>query len=109
MKISTNLLIIGSISLLLSACGDAAKLPDQAGIGPNPTIPPPNTTLIPTINIAAAKGWPEGTQPTPAPDLAVNAYAPPGLITPAGSMSSPMATSWWPKPMVRRGQRTPKA
>jgi glucose/arabinose dehydrogenase len=68
-------LIIGSISLLLSACGDAAKLPDQAGIGPNPTIPPPNTTLIPTINIAAAKGWPEGTQPTPASDLAVNAYA----------------------------------
>ena len=75
MKISTNLLIIGSISFLLSACGDAAKLPDQAGIGPNPTIPPPNTTLIPTVNIAAAKGWPEGTQPTPASDLAVNAYA----------------------------------
>jgi glucose/arabinose dehydrogenase len=74
-KISTNLLIIGSISFLLSACGDAAKLPDQAGIGPNPTIPPPNTTLIPTVNIAAAKGWPEGTQPTPASDLAVNAYA----------------------------------
>ena len=75
MKISTNLLIIGSISVLLSACGDAAKLPDQAGIGPNPTIPPPNTTLIPTVNIAAAKGWPEGAQPTPASDLAVNAFA----------------------------------
>jgi glucose/arabinose dehydrogenase len=74
-KISTNFLIIGSISVLLSACGDAAKLPDQAGIGPNPTIPPPNTTLIPTVNIAAAKGWPEGTQPTPASDLAVNAFA----------------------------------
>src|SRR4051794_11273330 len=56
-KISTNLLIVGSISLLLSACGDAAKLPDQAGVGPNPTIPPPNPTLIPTVNIAAAKGW----------------------------------------------------
>jgi glucose/arabinose dehydrogenase len=74
-KISTNFLIIGSISVLLSACGDAAKLPDQAGIGPNPTIPPPNSTLIPTVNIAAAKGWPEGAQPTPASDLAVNAYA----------------------------------
>src|SRR4051794_30978400 len=61
-------LIIGSISVLLSACGDAAKLPDQAGIGPNPTIPPPNSTLIPTVNIAAAKGWPEGAQPTPASD-----------------------------------------
>ena len=75
MNIGTNLLIIGSISFLLSACGDGAKLPDHAGIGPNPTIPPPNTTLIPTVNIAAAKGWPEGAQPTPASDLAVNAYA----------------------------------
>src|SRR4249920_2082776 len=74
-KISTNFLIIGSVSLLLSACGDAAKLPEQAGIGPNPTISPPNTPLIPTVNIAAAKGWPEGAQPTPASDLAVNAYA----------------------------------
>ena len=61
MKISTNVLIIGSISLLLSACGDSAKLPDRAGIGPDPTIPPPNTTLIPTVNIARAKGWPEST------------------------------------------------
>ena len=75
MKITTNLLIIGSISVLLGACGDAAKLPEQAGVGPNPTIPPPNTTLIPTVNIAAAKGWPDGTQPTPASDLAVNPYA----------------------------------
>ena len=75
MKITTNLLIIGSISFLLGACGDAAKLPEQAGVGPNPTIPPPNTTLIPTVNIAAAKGWPDGTQPTPASDRAVTPYA----------------------------------
>jgi glucose/arabinose dehydrogenase len=75
MKISASLLIIGAISLLLSACGDSAKLPEQAGVGPSPTIPPPNTTLIPTVNIAAAKGWPEGAQPKPASDLAVNVYA----------------------------------
>ena len=38
MKITTNLLIIGSISVLLGACGDAAKLPEQAGVGPDDTV-----------------------------------------------------------------------
>jgi glucose/arabinose dehydrogenase len=75
MKATTQIVFVGSLSLLLAACGDAAKLPEQAGIGPDPTLPSPNTTLIPTVNIAAAKGWPSGTQPTAAADLAVKAYA----------------------------------
>jgi glucose/arabinose dehydrogenase len=75
MKTATQIASIGSISFLLAACGDAAKLPEQAGVGPDPTLPSPTTTLIPTVNIAAAKGWPGGTQPTAAADLAVNAYA----------------------------------
>jgi glucose/arabinose dehydrogenase len=75
MKMATQIAFIGSISLLLAACGDAAKLPEQAGVGPDPTLPSPTTTLIPTVNIAAAKGWPSGTQPTAAADLAVKAYA----------------------------------
>ena len=36
---------------------------------------PYQPSLISTVNIAAAKGWPGGTQPTAAADLAVNAYA----------------------------------
>jgi glucose/arabinose dehydrogenase len=59
---------------LLAGCGDSAKLPEQASIGPNPPMPEPTKTLIPTVNIATAKGWPNGEKPTPAPGLAVVAF-----------------------------------
>ena len=58
-----------------AACGETAKLPFSAGVGPNPTLPPPNETLIPTVHIAPAKGWPDGAKPTSAPGTAVNAFA----------------------------------
>lgn len=60
---------------LLSACGEVAKLPVEAGMGPDPQLPPPNSTLIPTVNTAKAVGWQDGAQPTPAAGLAVTAYA----------------------------------
>jgi glucose/arabinose dehydrogenase len=61
--------------LQATACGDAAKLPLRAGIGPRPELPPPTRTLVPTIAVAPAKGWPAGATPTPAPGLTVNAFA----------------------------------
>jgi glucose/arabinose dehydrogenase len=57
------------------ACGDSARLPEEATFGPNPTLPPPTMTAIPTVKVAAARGWDDGAGPTAAPDLAVNAYA----------------------------------
>jgi glucose/arabinose dehydrogenase len=68
----------GLLSLLLvglSACGDTANLPLEAGIGPNPQLPPPNESLIPTVNVADATGWPDDATPVSASGLAVNAYA----------------------------------
>ena len=59
----------------LSACGERATLPVLAGTGPRPTLPAPNPTLIPTINIAPALGWPEGEVPLAAPGLSVSALA----------------------------------
>ncbi len=67
--------ITAPLTLMLAACGDTAKLPEQAGFGPNPTLPPPNSTMIPTVKIAPAKGWPDGVKPAAASGLAVNAYA----------------------------------
>jgi glucose/arabinose dehydrogenase len=55
--------------------GDTAKLPASAGIGPNPTLPAPNPTLIPTINQADAIGWPAGGKPVAGPGLSVSAFA----------------------------------
>jgi glucose/arabinose dehydrogenase len=62
-------------ALALSACGERAKLPASAGIGPHPALPAPNKTLIPTINIARAVHWNPGEKPTPAKGLAVAAFA----------------------------------
>ena len=69
------LLMLCASALLLSACGESAKLPEEAAIGPNPTLPEPVKTLIPTVDIAPAKGWPEGVLPTPASGLTVTALA----------------------------------
>jgi len=62
-------------ALLLAACGDAAKLPVDAGIGPAPKLPAPTKTLLPTVNIAPAVGWTDTAGPTPAEGFAVTALA----------------------------------
>ena len=69
-----RLLVCLSISTL-GACGDVATLPEQAGVGAHPSLPAPNPTLLPTINIAPARGWPAGATPKAAPGLAVGAFA----------------------------------
>ena len=48
------------LALSLAGCGDEATLPESAGVGPDPRLPPPKETLIPTVNIAPHKGWPAG-------------------------------------------------
>jgi len=70
-----SLSLYAGMVLSLSGCGDSATLPVQAGMGPNPTLPPPHHSLIPTVNIAPAKGWPAGAAPQPAAGLAVKAFA----------------------------------
>jgi glucose/arabinose dehydrogenase len=68
-------LLAGLLMLNLAGCGEVATLPESAGVGPHPALPQPNQTLIPTVNIAPAKGWPAGATPVAATGLAVNAYA----------------------------------
>ena len=60
--------------LSLTAC-ESARLPIEASTGPNPTIPPPRQTLIPTVLIAPAKGWPAGAAPSAAAGLKVTRFA----------------------------------
>jgi glucose/arabinose dehydrogenase len=68
------LLSVGAV-LALAACGDVATLPLSAGTGPQPTLPPPRVGLIPTVNIAPARGWPLGRMPQAAPGTQVAAFA----------------------------------
>jgi glucose/arabinose dehydrogenase len=65
----------GAVLLALSACTDVARLPVSAGTGPQPTLQSPRPSLIPTVNIAPAKGWPQGATPTTAPGMRVAAFA----------------------------------
>ena len=69
------LLCAGAGIFLLAACGDKSTLPAGADVGPQPILKAPNKTLIPTVQIAPAKGWSASMTPTPAPGLAVNAFA----------------------------------
>lgn len=59
---------------VLAGC-ESARLPVEAVMGPAPQLTPPRKSLIPTVVVAEAKGWPEGTTPQAAPGLAVNAFA----------------------------------
>ena len=60
---------------VLAGCGDKSTLPAGAGIGPAPQLPAPKSSLIPTVDIAPAKGWPEGGKPRAAQGLEVQALA----------------------------------
>src|SRR5512137_323587 len=74
-KLDSPPLVASLLLLGLAGCGHRATLPENAGFGPTPTLPPPQPTLIPTVQIAPAKGWPSGTTPVAAAGLTVHAYA----------------------------------
>src|SRR5207342_3416280 len=56
-------------------CGEVATLTVDQGSGPQPELPAPKHTAIPTLNIAPAAPWQAGETPTAATGLAVNAFA----------------------------------
>lgn len=70
-----TILLVTIAALVLSGCGDNAKLPSQAGYGPNPTLPKAKKETIPTMNVATATGWPAGTMPTAPKGFTVTAFA----------------------------------
>ena len=62
-------------ALLLGACAETARLPDSATVGPDPALPEPTRSIVPTVKIAPAKGWPEGVTPKAAAGMQVSAFA----------------------------------
>lgn len=69
--------ILFGLALLanLAGCGHTADLPLAAGIGPAPNLPAPTKSVIPTIQVADAVGWPAGGAPVAVEGLMVNAFA----------------------------------
>jgi glucose/arabinose dehydrogenase len=103
-----TLLLLSTLTVALSACAEVATLPVSAGTGPTPTLPAPNTGLIPTVNIAPAVGWTAGAMPQAASGTRVVTFAsgldhprwihvlPNGDVLVAESNAPAKPTSWNP-------------
>jgi glucose/arabinose dehydrogenase len=61
--------------LFVAGCSEESKLAEDAGAGPDPVLPQPDTAFIPRVNIAKAVGWTQGGKPTAAKGLSVAAFA----------------------------------
>ena len=70
-----RVLLLSILVLTLNACTEIASLPVSAGTGANPSLPAPNPTLLPTLNIAPAVGWPPGERPHSPAGTRVEAFA----------------------------------
>src|SRR6202050_575972 len=73
-----HLLLAISVAILalpLAACGEPDTVAAEQTFGPSPTLPEPQKSWIPTVNVAAAIGWPAGGKPIAANGMAVNAFA----------------------------------
>ncbi|MDB5610394.1 MAG: sorbosone dehydrogenase [Bradyrhizobium sp.] len=67
---------IGVLALPLTACKDPQDtVTAEQSYGSSPTLPAPQKSWIPTVNIATAAGWAAGGKPVAANGMAVNAFA----------------------------------
>jgi glucose/arabinose dehydrogenase len=66
---------LGLLTILLGTAAGACAQTMPTGFGPNPAMPAPVHSLIPTLNVAPAEPWPKGTHPTAASGLVVSEYA----------------------------------
>jgi glucose/arabinose dehydrogenase len=66
---------LAAMALPLAACGEPDIVAAEQTFGPSPTLPAPQKSWIPTVNVAKAIGWPSGAKPVAAKGMAVNAFA----------------------------------
>ena len=87
----TYIAVLSMLTLALAACisgndppvGDEAAHPQAdaatnaypVGTGPDPTLPAPDPSTIPVVEIAPAVGWADGAMPVPADGFTVTAFA----------------------------------
>ena len=65
----------GAAALTAAGCAEPAQYPVSIAMGASPTLEAPRTSLLPTVKIAQATGWPAGQMPTAAQGLAVKPFA----------------------------------
>lgn len=75
---SRHLLLAGcfaGVAVGLAACNEQETAMAEQTYGAKPALPAPEKSLIPTVNVAKAVGWPAGGKPIAAAGMAVNAFA----------------------------------
>jgi len=70
-----NLLLatcVATLALPLAACNDPKDTATAAqSYGPSPTLPPPEHSWFPTVDIASVSRWPDGAKPVAANGMTV--------------------------------------
>jgi glucose/arabinose dehydrogenase len=67
---------MSALVLPLAACNDPQDtVTAEQSYGPSPTLPAPQKSWIPTVNVASASSWATGDKPVAADNMAVNAFA----------------------------------
>jgi glucose/arabinose dehydrogenase len=75
-KIPFLAMSIVALALPLAACSDPRDTATaEQSYGAAPTLPAPEKSWLPTINIATATAWPNGSKPKAANGMAVHAFA----------------------------------
>ena len=75
LRVVALLILVGIGIFAYLAWPDTARLDANQVTGARPQITPPREQTLPTVKIADVVGWPAGAAPTPAPGLAVKAFA----------------------------------
>ena len=70
-----EILIVGVAVAALSACGQSQSQTGPVGYGPNPALPEPRKSLIPTVKVSDVVGWPSGVTPTAPAGFRVQPFA----------------------------------
>ncbi|MDR6491577.1 PQQ-dependent sugar dehydrogenase [Paraburkholderia sp. 22099] len=73
MRVPAHLIALLALPLLACAIGPSASV--ETGFGPNPVLPAPQSSLLPTLNIAPAQQRTPGTAPAAPPGFTVTAFA----------------------------------
>src|SRR5687767_5647581 len=69
------LLVLAMMASAAAGCGATARLTVADGTGPNPVLPAPRRSLLPTVNVVSAKGWSGEEKPMAVEGTAVSAFA----------------------------------
>jgi glucose/arabinose dehydrogenase len=71
-----GILLVGVTGFALAACGQGqGQQASKVGYGPNPALPEPHRTLIPTVKVSEVVGWPEGVTPSAPAGFRVQPFA----------------------------------